>query len=427
MMNEKSQISIFTILAVVLLMGAGTVLFISGDLPQQEGASPDQDIGAFVGSCLERTLRQGAFFISAQGGYYVAPFGSFSYGSVEIPYYHHHQRGPAVPTLPQVEEQLSSFVASEVSSCLDGFTALKGQGYAISEGEMKVEVVIAADDVSASMDYPLVITRGKDMVTLSHFSSQIPLNFQEKYDIAKDIIAKQEEEPNFSPLGYLSLSAYANGYLFEVANFNDSTVVYALIFNETEKFNDLFVYVFAAKYNWSNLLRSGSKVMMAPIGRLEAYVGYPFTYTIEATGDGLQFTDYTSLFDIDPTTGTFTFTPTHEQGGSHALFIKAEDKEGNSDSRFFELEVKGYSRPPVIEPINDLTIPIGQPFSYTVSASDEDNETVLLLDNSTLFDINPLSGAIQFTPQSVGRYPILITATDLRGLSDIEEFSITVQ
>jgi hypothetical protein len=426
--QKKSQLTIFAVLAVVLLVGA-SFMFMLVESPEDAIAlSAWGEVKSYVDSCLQRTLQQGAFFIAVQGGYYEAPHDSFSYESVRIPYYHYYQNGPSMPTLERIEGQLSDYITNELPSCLDDFTSLKQQGYDISVGEMDAVATIAQNDVSVALEYPLVVSRGADSIRISAFAVNIPLDFSKKYDIVKDIIAKQQEEPNYSPIGYLALSAYDNTFFFETADLPDSTVVYALIFNETEKFNDLFVYAFAAKYDWSNLTSDEQKkVSLEPIVAQEAYVGYPFTYAAKAKGNNVRFTDFTSLFDIDPLTGTFTFTPTHEQGGSHVVIIKAEDTEGNSDTMIFELEVKGFSRPPIIESIPDFTIAVGQPFFYIVKATDEDDEAVLLLDNSTLFDINPLTGEISFTPTAISNHHIKITATDTRGLSDIEEFEIIVR
>ncbi len=428
--DKKSQLTIFAILAAILLVGAGFVLVVFDSPINLESVSSEDEVKTFVDSCLERTLKQGAFFIAVQGGYYNAPQDSFSYESIQIPYYHHHQNGASVPSLEQIEGQLSTYIVAEMPLCLQNFAALKQQGYSISEGVMDAKVTIAQDDVSVSLEYPLVITRGQDMRSMSAFSQRIPLDFSKKYSIVQDIITKQQEEPNYAPIGYLALSAYDNNYFFETADFPDSTVIYALIFNETEKFNDMFVYAFAAKYDWGNLTTVGEKkVAIENIPILEAYVGYPLNYEVMASGTDLRYSDYTSLFDINPLTGEFTFTPAHEQGGPNVVIVKAEDAEGNSDTTIFEIEVKGYSRPPIIETIPDFTVQAGQPFSYLTKATDEENETLLFIDNSTLFDINPLSGIISFTPapSSIGSHSIKITATDTRGLAGTEEFEIIVQ
>ena len=56
-------------------------------------------------------------------------------------------------------------------------------------------------------------------------------------------------------------------------------------------------------------------------------------------------------------------------------------------------------------------------YNVTVTASDADDDTVIFLDNTTLFDINYLAGNISFKPahDEVGNSYVKITASDING------------
>jgi len=56
------------------------------------------------------------------------------------------------------------------------------------------------------------------------------------------------------------------------------------------------------------------------------YVPFDFTFQVnDLDGDDLTFSDNSSLFDIDPTLGHITFTPTIEDTGKHAIAITVND------------------------------------------------------------------------------------------------------
>ncbi|MEM2990529.1 MAG: hypothetical protein QXQ02_05025 [Halobacteria archaeon] len=56
----------------------------------------------------------------------------------------------------------------------------------------------------------------------------------------------------------------------------------------------------------------------------------------------------------------------------------------------------------------------GDPYYYKVNASDIDYDVLHFSDNTTLFEINPYTGEITFTPASldVGTHLVMINVTD---------------
>lgn len=70
------------------------------------------------------------------------------------------------------------------------------------------------------------------------------------------------------------------------------------------------------------------------------------------------------------------------------------------------------------------TMPRGQRFALQVEARDD--RSVRFSDDTTLFDINPSTGIIQFTPRTVGVRQVRITATDVEGKYDDQTVTFTV-
>jgi hypothetical protein len=81
--------------------------------------------------------------------------------------------------------------------------------------------------------------------------------------------------------------------------------------------------------------------------------GVPFQYQSSATDpdlkwglDNLTFNDDTDLFNIDPMTGTISFTPTGAQVGIKRVTITVKDEKGATASASFDLTVVHVNHPP---------------------------------------------------------------------------------
>ena len=161
-----------------------------------------------------------------------------------------------------------------------------------------------------------------------------------------------------------------------------------------------------------------------------AYEESRFSYKVNASdgdtrwGDTLSFSDDSPLFDIDPQNGNFTFVPTNAQVGKYFIEILVRDNQSVTFSRAFNLTVQNQNDPPVIEAIAPQAATQGKLWQVMARASDPDQSTpqgdrLRFGDDSPLFDINPESGLITFTPanKDVGLRACNITVTDLAGAS----------
>lgn len=178
---------------------------------------------------------------------------------------------------------------------------------------------------------------------------------------------------------------------------------------------------------------------ITPAGRQVATQGVPFTLQVRAKDpdqlldptETLTFSDNTPLFEIDPTTGKISFTPTQDQVGFYTLTIIVTDRDGAVASMNFSLEVQDAEDPPVLDPISELTANQDQPFSYTVTAQDPDlpyGDSLMFGDDSPLFQINETTGLIEFIPtvKDIGAHKVTVTVTDSHGASDSKQFTLDV-
>lgn len=179
--------------------------------------------------------------------------------------------------------------------------------------------------------------------------------------------------------------------------------------------------------------------VITPLGRQLATQGVPFSYMVRAKDpdadldpeETIIFSDNTSLFDIDPSSGKISFTPTQEQVGNYSIGILATDIAGDLDQENFTLEVQDAEDPPVLDEIPDQSAMQDTPFTYTVTATDPDlpyGDFLRFSDNSPLFAIEASTGTISFTPtvKDIGSHKVTVTVNDARDGTDSKQFTLNV-
>jgi len=159
--------------------------------------------------------------------------------------------------------------------------------------------------------------------------------------------------------------------------------------------------------------------VLDPIGDKVAKINKTFSLNVNASdldsGDTLAFSDNTTLFDINPSTGLIEFIPDISQEGDYTINISVTD---DAAIPGIDWEIVVFTitenRPPVIDPIENQSATEDLEFNLTINATDPDGDTLTFSDNTPLFDIDPLTGFINFTPNvtQIGLHNIEITVDD---------------
>jgi hypothetical protein len=132
---------------------------------------------------------------------------------------------------------------------------------------------------------------------------------------------------------------------------------------------------------WKIVNLNDDPVITTPVPtELVATEGQPFTYAFEAVdedGDALVWSDDTHLVDIDPDTGTMSFTPTQDDVGAHSVTVSVEDGNGAMASVTFGLVVENVNDAPIIDsalPADGSTYYEGELVRFSVKATDPDGD-----------------------------------------------------
>jgi hypothetical protein len=152
-------------------------------------------------------------------------------------------------------------------------------------------------------------------------------------------------------------------------------------------------------------------------------------------GDALEFSDDSMFFQIEPATGYIYVTPTIRDLGVHRVAITVTDHGGLSDRKTFNItvvnQIGNFDRPPSVSPVANQTLLDGTRLVVEVKASDpelDDGDVLSFSDDCPLFDIDPATGIVDFTParEDAGNYRVTITVKDRDGLAATTGFWLTV-
>ena len=120
---------------------------------------------------------------------------------------------------------------------------------------------------------------------------------------------------------------------------------------------------------------------------------------------------------LDRYNGTLVWLPTIAQNVQ--IDIRITDENGTSIDALFNVTVRPSPEPPVVAPIGLLHARVGEPFRYTVDASDPNDDRLRFSVTTGLFSINSTSGLISFSPGEgdVGAHEFTVDVRDATGLN----------
>ncbi|MEW6427388.1 MAG: putative Ig domain-containing protein [Thermodesulfobacteriota bacterium] len=151
-------------------------------------------------------------------------------------------------------------------------------------------------------------------------------------------------------------------------------------------------------------------------------LAYSFTSTdLPATGPSLN-----------PATGVFTWTPAFGDSAGSPYSVTFTVSDGaQSDSKTIQIPVSKTNRAPLLDPIGNKSVAEGATLAFTVSATDQDGNTLAYSATGlpTGATLDPATGAFSWTPgydaATASPYSMTITASD-GSLTASETISVTV-
>ncbi|MEZ6061266.1 MAG: putative Ig domain-containing protein [Planctomycetaceae bacterium] len=183
--------------------------------------------------------------------------------------------------------------------------------------------------------------------------------------------------------------------------------------------------------------------VLAPIGNRTVDEEQTLTFTASATDSDLppntltfSLTNAPAGASIDPQTGEFSWMPSESDGpGTFDVTVNVHDGVGGSDSETITISVNEVNQAPVLDPVDDRTVPENGVVAILIPATDNDlpaNTLTWSLIGTVPAGVNidGATGQFNWTPseaQGPGSYPITVQVDDGAGGSDQVAFTITVE
>ncbi len=365
---KKGQVSIFGILAIVLLIVAGSYSLMESDVISkgavevQNVQSFEPNIGnlnQFVETCLSRTGEEAISFVGLQGGYEDVNSVKFLYEPPFYTAYHFYEGRDLTPSINRVEQEISSFMVNYLPDCLQEFEVFKQRGISVSHGEPLITTSLREGSAYFSLTLPLEIETNEGKQSLSGFNAEVRTPLRKMLDVASILTQQQVADPQYICLSCILQETAKRTLGVELIQIDNLT--YIMVMNDSSTGLQL---IYANKYEEygcnnpppdtglqfnqnclnSQIAQLGYTFTVENIPDFMIRVGEPFTYQVTATGRNVIFekpsnSNWPASFSIGQTTGKIQFTPQATDVGEHLIWMQFKDDLGGNTYRSFKITV----------------------------------------------------------------------------------------
>lgn len=229
--GKKAQVTVFIIIAIILLIGAVTygifryTQYQQAQVDQQQidlFNSNSQKIREYIRNCITTNAYEGLKKMGMQGGYLEIP--------PEIRYYDSvvwQKDGVNYqPSLEDINEQLSRYVNDKVKLCVNYNDTLK-MGYNIKTGKVNASTTFTSEGVIVKVDYPVTVEYGSMVMEFNDFSTTFDVSIRKMWELGTKI-DNNALEPNFNmskPLENIN----QNDFELTYQKTGDNRLIYTII------------------------------------------------------------------------------------------------------------------------------------------------------------------------------------------------------
>jgi len=226
-LNKRGQLTIFIIVAVVILSVILVLLFypkikvaISGDL------NPD----SYLAKCIEPAIKPKLDLMAKQGGY-LNPEGFLFYQNTRIKYLCYTPEFYKVCQVQQpmikahVEQELTKVVADKAKICMDNLKKeYESRGYSVMVGKSDYKVEMVPGKIRINFEMPMSITK-ETTQTYKEFNADLNSQMYDLLMIAQSIVEFESTLGDSETLIYMQ---YYPDLRVDKTKLSDGTKVYKL-------------------------------------------------------------------------------------------------------------------------------------------------------------------------------------------------------
>ena len=209
MKNKRGQVTIFIIVAVLIIAAVALVFTLSPGLRTK--ITQPENPQEFIQTCLEDTIQEDVELLSLQGGSLEPEF-SYQYEGNELQYLcytkdYYKLCTVQVPFLREnIEEEIKNNIKDDVDIC---FNLLKetyeNKNYQVNSKKGEIKVDLLPNKILTTINSTFTLTKGEDVKKYEKFNVIVNNNLYELVAIAQNIVEWETTYGEAEPDLYMDL------------------------------------------------------------------------------------------------------------------------------------------------------------------------------------------------------------------------------
>lgn len=235
-MNKKGQVTIFIIIAVIIIAIAGIYFAFKENFSFGSPNPEVAPISNFVQECVYNTGIGGLYFLAPTAGYFEIPKLSSEDG---LAYYLIGNKS-YFPSKEILEKELDKYIEGALYYCTNEFENFPE--FNITEGDITSNSQINEKEVILNVEYPIIIRKNESIYTIKKFNDiEISYRYGEINSAIHEIINSFNEEGTCINC----ISSIAEKYAIKIDMTNtDYGVIFSISDNSPLGFEDAFKFKF---------------------------------------------------------------------------------------------------------------------------------------------------------------------------------------
>ena len=252
LMAKKSQLSLFLVFGIVMLIAAGFIAYLSSAQPKAEAYRENEIISTGnipsaiypvklnIDICMQNAVEEAILYTGLSGGYYKVPEPKISYFWDELPLYVINSQNK-MPSKETIENEISQYIIGKLPQCIG---ELKFDDLKIEAGAISANTVIGKEKVIANAHYPLTILRYGSETKLTDFRTEVPVRLDAIYNMAENITNEQIANNGALCADCLIDMANENEVKIDVS-IHEGSLIFTIFDNNSIIGSSEFIYGFA--------------------------------------------------------------------------------------------------------------------------------------------------------------------------------------
>lgn len=208
-MKRKSQITVYIILGLLLLLSVGVMLYLSEkkEMPAKPTITVPTEarpVHDFVTSCFTQITKEALTKIGLQGGYIKIPreiertptayLSLDSQNMLKLPYWY-YEGEDRTPSLEDIQNQITQYVIENKNFCSQQFEQFEPTK--VEELDTaKPKTIITQENVVVQIKWPIAITLADKTTKIDAFAIELPVQLKQIWELA-DAVMKTENRISF--------------------------------------------------------------------------------------------------------------------------------------------------------------------------------------------------------------------------------------